>query len=137
MREQALHCASRRRQRGAAGVLAALGVAAVAVAWLLLGAVAHGSYACIKQDRARLMVGQLRQGLDLYKLRYGQYPDEPAGLNTLVEKHCVVALQKDPWGNDYAYRIERGEPVVISYGDDGEPGGTGFAEDIASSSASL
>lgn len=45
------------------------------------------------------------------------------------------AIPRDPWGNPYAYYLEvtergRENVCVISYGADGQPGGTGFCADI-------
>ena len=42
-------------------------------------------------------------------------------------------LPKDPWDNEYVYRLDSSSPsgyIVISYGSDGAPGGTGKAKDI-------
>jgi general secretion pathway protein G len=38
----------------------------------------------------------------------------------------------DPWGRPYIYKVpgEHGEYDLVSYGKDGQPGGTGEASDI-------
>ena len=41
-------------------------------------------------------------------------------------------LPKDGWNNDYVYELKNGTFVIISYGEDGEPGGTGYATDLYS-----
>jgi len=44
-------------------------------------------------------------------------------------------IPKDPWSNDYVYRLDGNAPsgyIIISYGSDGSPGGTGKAKDITS-----
>jgi general secretion pathway protein G len=42
------------------------------------------------------------------------------------------SLPLDPWGKPYLYRIpgEKGDFDLISYGKDGQPGGTGENADI-------
>ena len=42
------------------------------------------------------------------------------------------AVPKDPWGNDYVYTSpgEHGDFDLVSYGADGQPGGTGENADI-------
>ncbi len=44
------------------------------------------------------------------------------------------SLPKDPWGNNYVFVVpgKNSEFEIISYGSDGQPGGTGEAEDISS-----
>jgi general secretion pathway protein G len=45
----------------------------------------------------------------------------------------VVAIPHDSWGRAYHYQSPgpHGEPYwIISYGEDGRPGGTGEAEDV-------
>ena len=42
-------------------------------------------------------------------------------------------IPKDPWENDYIYRLDSSAPsgyIIISYGADGAPGGAGKAKDI-------
>jgi general secretion pathway protein G len=103
---------------------------------------------------ARLDINQILTALDLYKMAQGQYPTQDQGLLALVEKPARDpvprnypadgylkgrAVPKDPWGGEYIYLVpgRAGESYeVISYGRDGEPGGTGDAADISSSTLS-
>jgi general secretion pathway protein G len=45
-----------------------------------------------------------------------------------------AVVPNDPWGNAYVYRMpgQHGTYDLISYGSDGNEGGTGVAADIAS-----
>ena len=64
------------------------------------------------------------------------------GLRALVENvdqnekwdgpYIKPAVPKDPWGNDYVYTSpgEHGDFDLVSYGADGQPGGTGENADI-------
>ncbi len=99
---------------------------------------------------AKLQIGQLEQALQTYYLDHGRYPTQAQGLAALVERPTTAPipadypeggylarprLPQDPWGNPYIYLIpgRRGEPFeIISYGSDGEPGGTGHAAEISS-----
>lgn len=91
---------------------------------------------------ARAQIDALEKALDQYRLDTGRYPSSEQGLAALVAQPAGVArwsgpylkkaLPMDPWGNAYIYRLpgEHGEFDLLSYGKDGQPGGTGEAEDI-------
>jgi general secretion pathway protein G len=91
---------------------------------------------------ARAQIDALDKALDQYRLDTGHYPPVDQGLNALTIKpsnepkwdgpYLKKAVPADPWGNAYLYKIpgEHGEFDLISYGKDGQPGGTGEAADI-------
>ena len=91
---------------------------------------------------ARAQIDGLEKALDQYRLDTGRYPSTEQGLAALVTQPAGVgkwsgpylkkAVPNDPWGNPYVYRQpgEHGEIDLMSYGKDGQPGGTGEAEDI-------
>jgi general secretion pathway protein G len=91
---------------------------------------------------ARAQIDALEKALDQYRLDTGHYPAAEAGLNALVARpaneqkwdgpYLRKAVPPDPWGNAYVYRIpgEHGEYDLVSYGKDGQPGGSGEAGDI-------
>lgn len=101
-------------------------------------------------DKARVVAA--KQQIENYQLALGQYhldtgsyPTTEQGLQALrvqpggVEQWHGPYLQKevanDPWGHPYFYKFpgDHGdEPDVISYGADGQPGGTDLNADIAS-----
>jgi general secretion pathway protein G len=70
-----------------------------------------------RQDTAHAMImGTLRNGLNLYEMDNGHYPSTELGLKALVEKPTgepaapnwrsyleVKMAPKDPWGHDYIY----------------------------------
>jgi general secretion pathway protein G len=100
---------------------------------------------------AKLQINQIQTALDLYKMANSRYPTQEQGLEALVRKPTREpipasfpddgylkshTLPKDPWGHDYVYLCpgSAGEPCeIISYGSDGEEGGTGEAADLSSS----
>lgn len=91
---------------------------------------------------ARAQIDALEKALDQYRLDTGRYPSTEQGLASLMTQPAGVgkwsgpylkkAVPMDPWGNAYVYRMpgEHGEFDLLSYGKDGQPGGTGEAEDI-------
>jgi general secretion pathway protein G len=93
---------------------------------------------------AKAQIDALGKSLDQYRLDVGRYPNSEQGLAALFTKPTNEAkwegpyLQKnlpnDPWGNPYVYKQpgEHGEYDLLSYGKDGQVGGSGEAADITS-----
>jgi general secretion pathway protein G len=91
---------------------------------------------------ARAQIDALEKALDQYRLDTGHYPAMDHGLGALTARppnepkwdgpYLRKALPQDPWGNGYVYRIpgQHGDYDLVSYGKDGQPGGTGEASDI-------
>lgn len=107
----------------------------VVVAILALMAAAVAVYAMSQMDDARVQTTrtdfrQLASALDLYKLKFGRYPNAQEGLHALLEQRVVKEPPLDGWGQPFAYSLDDGEPVLISYGSDGTPGGNGSAADL-------
>jgi len=90
----------------------------------------------------RAQIDALEKALDQYRLDTGRYPTseqglaaldaQPAGVTRWSGPYLKKAVPTDPWGNPYVYRQpgEHGEYDLMSYGKDGQPGGSGEAEDI-------
>lgn len=95
-----------------------------------------------EQGVAKAQVEAFARALDTYRLDVGQYPTTEEGLNALLTRPNNVAkwngpyLQKavppDPWGRHYLYRAPgvADDFDIVSYGKDGQPGGTGDAADV-------
>ena len=84
---------------------------------------------------ARVDISTLMSALKLYKLDNQRYPTTGPAANGWKEGGYVERLPKDPWGNAYQYlspSIHGGEVEIMSYGADGQPGGTGEDADIGS-----
>ena len=91
---------------------------------------------------ARTQIDALEKALEQYRLDIGHYPTTEQGLNYLNARpaneprwdgpYLKKNVPKDPWGNPYLYRQpgEHGELDLLSYGKDGQPGGTGDAVDV-------
>jgi general secretion pathway protein G len=98
-----------------------------------------------KVKAARIQVESFASSLDLFYLDNGRYPTSSEGLVALAQRPGSVdswngpylrsgTVPNDPWGHPYIYRSpgEHGAYDIISYGSDGQEGGSGTAADIAS-----
>jgi general secretion pathway protein G len=100
-----------------------------------------------RRTAARVQMESIETTLKLYKLDNGYYPTTEQGLQALVEPPTVGQLPrawreggylekgkvpKDPWKNDYVYLSPglHGDYDLISYGNDGEPGGESENADV-------
>ncbi len=107
-----------------------------------------------RRIKAKMDIRTIESALKLYKIDSGEYPTTEQGLEALIKKpdsNPVPAkwreggyldgnsVPKDPWNNPYYYvsPSEDGRDYeIISYGHDGQPGGTGRDADISSSDLS-
>jgi len=70
-----------------------------------------------------------------------RYPTTGEGLKALISNSSgrsfldAGSVPADPWGNEYAYvcpGTQGHDYEIISYGEDGQAGGSGYAADIVS-----
>lgn len=93
---------------------------------------------------ARAQLDAFDKALATYRLDTGRYPTSEQGLKALVERpsdepkwsgpYLAKALPPDPWGRAYAYRQpgDNGRDYdLLSFGKDGQRGGSGEAADIS------
>lgn len=98
-----------------------------------------------KVKAAKIQIQSFGSALDLFNLDTGRYPSSAEGLPALVQSPGTVpawngpylkggVLPNDPWGKAYVYRSpgQHGPYDIMSYGSDGQEGGTGTAADITS-----
>ena len=89
---------------------------------LIAGAIGFSVFNQLKEAQiktARLDLQAVSQGVDLYHVETGNWPDT---LTTLTPKF-VRELRKDPWGNDYQF-VKTGDGYdVYTYGPDKVQGG--------------
>lgn len=74
----------------------------------------------------------LTEALDRYSSQRLRIPDEREGLAALAPRYVDV-VPVDPWGNPFVYAPSTGTlwADVLSYGADGQPGGSGSAADVS------
>lgn len=92
---------------------------------------------------AKAQIESFHRALASYRLDVGQFPSTEEGLNALMAKpssatkwsgpYLSKAVPPDPWGKPYIYRAPgaKSEYDLLSYGKDGQPGGTGDAADVS------
>jgi len=92
---------------------------------------------------ARAQLDALAKALDQYRLDTGHYPSTELGLQALMTRpanepkwngpYLRKAVPMDPWGKPYVYRTpgEKAEFDLVSYGKDGQPGGTAENADLS------
>ena len=97
-----------------------------------------------KVKAAKIQLQSFASALDLFYLDAGRFPSTSEGLGALVQRTPGIAawngpylkggnLPNDPWSHAYVYRSpgERGPYAIVSYGSDGQEGGSGTAADIS------
>jgi general secretion pathway protein G len=117
----------------------------VVIIGLLAGFVAPRYFGQVGKSEvnvAKAQLDALEKALDQFRLDTGRYPNAEVGLKALVERptnepkwngpYLRKAIPLDPWGKPYVYRVpgEKGDFDLISYGKDGQPGGSGENADI-------
>jgi general secretion pathway protein G len=102
-----------------------------------------------KRQRAEIDIENIKAAVQSYRMRsdnkQGRLPETSEFPQILTEKGAngeepLLDPDKleggkilDPWGNEYVYNKLSGSSFeIISYGDDGQPGGEGDAADISS-----
>jgi general secretion pathway protein G len=95
-----------------------------------------------EQALAKAQIESFHRALASYRLDVGQFPTTEEGLTALVAKpasaakwsgpYLSKAVPADPWGKPYVYRVpgSKSEYDLLSYGKDGQPGGSGDAADV-------
>ncbi len=97
-----------------------------------------------KVKAAKIQMQSFSSALDLFYLDAGRFPSTSEGLAALVQRSPGVAawngpylkggaVPNDPWSHPYLYRSpgEHGPYDIMSYGSDGQEGGSGIAADIS------
>ena len=97
-----------------------------------------------KVKAARIQIQSFAAALDLFYLDAGRYPSSAEGLTALVRPTGAISgwngpylkggtVPNDPWGAPYVYRSPGEHSVydIVSYGADGQQGGSGTAADIS------
>ena len=97
----------------------------------------------LSENVAKAQIDALEKALDQYRLDTGHYPSTELGLAALVQRptnepkwggpYLRKDVPLDPWGKPYVYKTpgeKGGDFDLVSYGKDGQPGGTGENADI-------
>jgi len=97
-----------------------------------------------RRTKAKVDIRAMQSALALFKTDTGRFPTTAEGLGVLVANPGIRGYSAegylervplDPWGNKYLYLspgVHHKDYDLVSYGKDGEPGGTGDNADIES-----
>jgi len=135
--------ARRRREEGFTLVEILVVITIIALIMGLVGPRVLNYLTESKIKATQIQIESFASALDLYFLDTGKYPTSSEGLTALVRRPGGPSawngpylkggiLPKDPWGNAYVYRSpgQHGIYDIISYGADGQEGGTGAQSDV-------
>jgi general secretion pathway protein G len=107
----------------------------------LVGPQFFGKVDGAKVRTAETQVKMLKMALQTYRLDVGAYPESLAALSAAPADagqywdgpYLDENLPKDPWNNDYQYRLDRSATqgfLLYSFGGDGVEGGEGLDSEI-------
>jgi general secretion pathway protein G len=138
----------RRRRAGEEGFTLVEMLVVITIIGLIMGLIGPRVLNYLSESKvkaARIQLQSFSSALDLFYLDAGRYPSASEGLGALMQRTPGVAawngpylkgnsLPNDPWNHSYLYRSpgEHGPYEIISYGADGQEGGSGLAADISS-----
>lgn len=97
-----------------------------------------------EQTLARAQLAGFEEALAHYRLDMGRFPSTEEGLDALHRAPASATpgrwngpylskpVPQDPWGRPYQYRQpgQHGDYDLLSWGKDGQPGGTGEGADL-------
>ncbi len=101
-----------------------------------------------KTDAARMDLGQLKEGLERFRMDVGRYPTVAEGLGALLKDSDVapwhgpywkpdgkfgegeVVLPHDPWGNEYRYLVPGDAGAAYTLSSNGPDGVEGTRDDL-------
>src|ERR1700682_4020751 len=137
----------RRQDPGQQGFTLVEMLVVIAIIGLIMGLIGPRVLNYLSESKvkaAKIQLQSFGSALDLFYLDAGRFPSTAEGLAALVRRTPGIAawngpylkggnVPNDPWSNPYIYRSpgERGAYDIMSYGSDGQEGGTGTAVDIS------
>jgi general secretion pathway protein G len=93
-----------------------------------------------RHDTAVAQIATIMHAIDMFYLEQGRYPTNDEGLDILTRPNektgepLMRSIPRDPWGNAYQYNSPglNAPYEIISFGADGQEGGSGADRDIVS-----
>jgi general secretion pathway protein G len=141
------HRAPERARSGEDGFTLVEMLVVIAIIGLIMGLIGPRVLNYLSESKvktARIQLQSFSSALDLFYLDAGRFPSTAEGLAALVRRTPGVAawsgpylkggnVPSDPWSHAYIYRSpgEHGPYDIVSYGADGQEGGSGTSADIS------
>jgi general secretion pathway protein G len=135
------------RHAGQAGFTLVEMLVVITIIGLIMGLIGPRVLSYLSESRvkaAKIQLQSFSSALDLFYLDAGRFPSTAEGLAALVQPTPGVtgwngpylkggAVPNDPWNHNYVYRApgEHGPYDIVSYGSDGQEGGSGTAADLS------
>jgi len=135
------------RHAGQAGFTLVEMLVVITIIGLIMGLIGPRVLNYLSESRvkaAKIQLQSFSSALDLFYLDAGRFPSAAEGLAALVQRTPGVTswngpylkggnVPSDPWNHSYLYRTpgEHGPYDIVSYGSDGQEGGSGTAADIS------
>lgn len=131
---------TRRTARRAGGFTILEIMVVLLIVGLIIGTIGQNAWQALFAGQSGTAKNQIRsfgRAMDQYKLHFYKYPetleDLTKGEGAPGGEPFMKAIPLDPWGNEYHYELSPGgEPLIVCYGADGQPGGEGKDADISS-----
>lgn len=141
-----MSAASKQRNNTRRGMTLVEVLAVVVILGLLAGTLAigfSGAFRKGKREMAKTGIGVISQRVELYHQEHDSYPPNDIGLAVLSDGHAdpqgtyYIGPDRllDPWGNPYYIAVPGPDAhpyEIVSYGADGEIGGTDENADVSS-----
>ena len=129
-----------RRQRRTSGFTILEIMVVLLIVGLIIGTIGQNAWQALFSSQEGTAKNQIRgfnNALDQYKLHFYKHPEQlsdlASGEGAPGGEPFMKTIPLDSWGNEYHYELAPGgDPVIISYGADGQPGGEGKDADISS-----
>ena len=130
----------RHRPRSNAGFTILEIMVVLLIVGLIIGTIGTNAWQALfssQEKGARNQIEGFRGALGQYKLQMYKFPEQledlTSGEGAPGGEPFMKKIPLDPWKNEYHYELSPGgEPVIICYGADGQPGGEGKDADISS-----
>lgn len=101
----------------------------------IVGVNVLGALSDADRATAQAQIRTFSTALVTYKIQFNKFPANLEGLvNNSKNRNFLDSntVPVDPWGNPYSYKSEGRNFTIVSYGEDGTPGGIEGDADISS-----